>query len=139
MDQSLLKTLRQHLPPDSHHQRRLPGGNSYIFIPWRKLCDHFSLHVPTWEVAWGTPAFVDKYCVVDCTITIAGIRRSAIGNALVENLNSDGKETSRGTPIERAAADAFRNAAELWGVGAYLRDQSETRRWLVSQKWRPPA
>ncbi|MCG9891078.1 MAG: hypothetical protein MH252_08385 [Thermosynechococcaceae cyanobacterium MS004] len=129
--------LCQRLPAAVHHQRRLPGGGTYIFVPWRNLCDHFHAHCPSWQVAWGTPVFVDAYCVVDCTITIDGVQRSAIGNAIIEMLSADGKDMSRGTPIERAAADAFRNAAELWGVGAYLRDQGETRRWLAGQGWRP--
>ncbi len=41
---------------------------------------------------------------------------------------------SRGSPIERAIADAFKNAAEQFGVGAYLDKQEDLVRYLHSKQ-----
>jgi hypothetical protein len=40
---------------------------------------------------------------------------------------------SRGTPIERATADAFKNAAEAFGVARYLDDQKLTASLMHKQ------
>lgn len=40
---------------------------------------------------------------------------------------------SRGTPIERATADAFKNAAEAFGIARYLDDQVKTVNLLHKQ------
>jgi len=72
-------------------------------------------------------------------VTIAGVSREAIGNAKIQQLSKSGNEMSRGTPIERAIADAFKNAAESFGVGAYLDDQEYVVRYLHNKndpRWR---
>jgi len=67
-------------------------------------------------------------------ITIARISREAVGNAKITQLSKSGNDMSRGTPIERAIADAFKNAAESFGVAAYLDDQKFVIRYLKSKE-----
>jgi hypothetical protein len=43
------------------------------------------------------------------------------------------QECTLGTPIERASANAFKSAAEQFGVGAYLGDQRFVVQYLRSQ------
>lgn len=61
------------------------------------------------------------------------IPRQAPGNAPIELLSGKGKDMSRGTPIERATADAFKNAAEAFGVARYLDDQKLTASLMQKQ------
>jgi hypothetical protein len=56
------------------------------------------------------------------------VTREALGNAEIELLSRSGKDMSRGTPIERAIADSFKNACEAFGVAAYLDEQSQDKR-----------
>ncbi|MDD1428457.1 hypothetical protein MEO94_29225, partial [Dolichospermum sp. ST_sed9] len=46
--------------------------------------------------------------------------------APIELISNEGKDMARGTPIERATADAFKNAAEAFGIARYLDDQKLT-------------
>lgn len=124
----ILARLREPFPAHLHHERDLPGGGKWFFIKWQDIKDRLDEVCPDWQVEYGTPVYLDKYCVVSCTLTIAGIKRQALGNAEIEVLSRSGKDMSRGTPVERSLADAFKNAAEAFGVAAYLDEQSEDKR-----------
>jgi hypothetical protein len=128
--QLILKQLREPFPPEDHAERDLPGGGKWLFVSWQKIRARLDQVCPDWAISYCTPQYLDKYCVVSCTITINGVSRQALGNAEIELLSRSGKDMSRGTPIERAIADAFKNAAESFGVCAYLDDQKFVARYL---------
>lgn len=102
---------------------------TWFFIPWQRIRDRLDeVCADEWEMSYGRPEYLDKFCVVSCKLTICGVTREALGNAEIELLSRSGKDMSRGTPIERAVADAFKNAAESFGIAAYLDEQSKDKR-----------
>lgn len=124
----IIERLKQPFPPDLHAERDLPGGGKWFYVSWQHVRERLDEVCPDWRVEYGTPFYLDKYCVVSCKLTIAGISREALGNAEIELLSSKGKDMSRGTAIERAIADAFKNTAEAFGVCRYLDEQSKDKR-----------
>jgi hypothetical protein len=133
MNPQTIEQLKQPFAAEDHRERELPGGGKWMFIPWQKIRDRLDQVCPDWQVAYGLPTYLDKYCCIACTLTIEGVSRQAYGNAEIELLSRNGKDMSRGTPIERAIADAFKNAAEQFGIGAYLDNQEFVVRYLNSQ------
>jgi len=109
----LKKTLRDFLPVDSHEIRDLPGGGKYAFISWQNVRSHLD-SICNFEVEFSDPILIDDLCTIRCTISIEGVRRQGMGVCSVV------KKGIRGTFVESAIADAFKNAAEQFGVAAYL-------------------
>jgi hypothetical protein len=83
---------------------------------------------PDWTVTYSDPVIAAEYVVIRCQLTIGGLTREGVGN---DKAYPDKK--TYGTPIERAIADAFKNAAEQFGVGAYLDNQDFVIRHLQQQ------
>ena len=125
--QDIITQLKAWFPPEAHGERELPGGGKWFFVPWQLIRERFDQVCPDWEVAYSAPAYLGDYCTIICTITIGGISKQGVGNAEVLLLSSSGKNMARGTPIERATADAFKNAAEAWGVARYLDEQTDPK------------
>ena len=119
--------LKAWFPPEAHRERDLPGGSKWFYIPWQTIRERFDEVCPDWEVAYSAPSYLGDYCAITCTITIGGIAKQGVGNAEIMLLSSSGKNMARGTPIERATADAFKNAAEVWGVARYLDEQTDSK------------
>ncbi len=124
----ILARLREPFPPEDHVDRTLKGGGKWFYIPWQRIRERLDEVYPEWQVSYSDPIYLDKYCVIQCTLTLGNISRQAPGNAEIELISNTGNDMSRGTPIERAVADAFKNAAEAFGVGAYLDEQSQDKR-----------
>lgn len=124
----ILTELKKPFAPQDHIERELPGSGRWFFIPWQRIRERLDEACPDWQVEYSTPVYLGDHCVINCTLTIAGVSRMAPGNAPIELLSKSGKDMSRGTPIERAIADAFKNAAEAFGVGAYLDVQAQDKR-----------
>ncbi|NJO39347.1 MAG: hypothetical protein HC769_11800 [Cyanobacteria bacterium CRU_2_1] len=123
----IIPQLKAWFPPDAHKERDLPGSGKWFYIPWQLIRERFDEVCPDWQVSYSTPVYLGDYCTITCTITIAGIAKQGVGNAEILLLSSSGKNMARGTPIERATADAFKNAAEAWGVARYLDEQSDPK------------
>lgn len=124
----VLARLREPFSVSQHQERELPGGGRWLYVSWQSIRDRLNEVCPDWRVEYGTPFYLDKYCLVNCKLTICGITREAWGNAEIELLSKTGKPMARGNGVERAIADAFKNAAESFGVAAYLDEQSADRR-----------
>lgn len=122
----IIAELKKPFPPEAHVERPLPGGGRWLYIKWQDIRERLDEVYPEWSCTWGEITYVGEFCVTTCTITIADVSRQAPGNAPLTT-------KSIGTPIERAVADAFKNAAEAFGVGRYLDDQKFTANYL-SQK-----
>jgi hypothetical protein len=129
----IINQLKQPFPAEDHEIRDLPGGKQWVYVKWQKIRARLNVVYPEWQISYSEPEYLGDYCHIRCSITIAGITRQSLGNAKIAELSNSGKEMGRGTPIERAIADAFKNAAESFGVGAYLDDQEYVIRYLKSQ------
>lgn len=123
----IITHLKTWFPPEAHKERDLPGGGRWFYIPWQLIRERFDEVCPDWQVSYSEPTYLGDYCSITCTITVQGISKQGVGNAEILLLSSSGKNMARGTPIERATADAFKNAAEAWGVGRYLDEQTDPK------------
>jgi len=127
--QALVRKLKEPFPVAEHKERKLPGGGRWFYIAWQTIRDRLEELFPLdWTATYSDPVVVGDYTVIRCQLTIllsqGGITREGVGNdKAYPELNQQGKAKSIGTPPERARADAFKNAAEEFGVGAYLDDQ----------------
>ncbi len=137
---SVLAELKKPFPATDHKERKLPGGSRWVFLPWQMIRDRLEEVLPLdWKVEFSDPVVAGDYTVIRCRLTIllsqnGGITREGVGNdKAYPELNENGKAKIIGTPIERATADAFKNAAEQFGVGAYLDDQKFVAKHLQSQ------
>jgi hypothetical protein len=132
--QGLLTELKQPFPASDHRDRVLPGGGRWFFITWQKIRDRLDQVCPDWSCTYSHPAVAGDFLIIRCQLTIGGITREGVGNdKAYPELNESGKVKTIGTPPERAAADAFKNAAEQFGIGAYLDDQQFVIKYLQSQ------
>lgn len=132
-----IEELRKWFPAEDHDKRKLPGGSEWWFIPWQKIRQRFDdAFGGSWSDEYSDPYYLldptgnheKSLCVVKCTIRIGDRSRQGVGQAPLVIVSSSGKDASRGTPVERAIADAFKVAAESWGVARYLDDQTDNKK-----------
>jgi hypothetical protein len=126
--QSILEELKAPFPAADHKERVLPGGGRWFFLPWQKIRERLDHVCPDWQSSYSDPAVVGDYIVVRCRLTIAGVTREGVGND-----HANPEKQTYGTPVERSIADAFKNAAEQFGVGSYLDNQQFVIKHLQSQ------
>jgi len=133
---ALVAKLKEPFPIAEHKERKLPGGGRWFYIAWQTIRDRLEELFPLdWTATYSDPVVVGDYTVIRCQLTIllsqGGITREGVGNdKAYPELNQQGKVKTIGTPPERARADAFKNAAEEFGVGAYLDDQKFVIRYM---------
>lgn len=120
----LKKQLKDWLPIDCHEIRDLPGGGKYAFISWQNVRARLD-ELCNFDIEFSDPVIVDDLCTIRCTIAIEGVRRQGMGVCSVI------KKGIRGTFVESAIADAFKNAAEQFGVGHYL-DNPQVQSKLIA-------
>lgn len=132
----ILPKLQEYFLAHEHKDRVLPGGGKWVFIPWQTIRDRLNKVCPAdWTVSYSDPVVAGDYTAIRCKLTICGVTREGVGNdKAYPEVNEKGKAKTIGTPIERATADAFKNAAEQFGIAAYLDDQKLVTKILNSQK-----
>jgi hypothetical protein len=121
----LKKQLKDWLPTNCHEIRDLPGGGKYAFISWQNVRARLD-ELCNFEIEFSDPVIVDDLCIIRCTIEIENIRRQGMGVCPII------KKGMRGTFVESAIADAFKNAAEQFGVGHYLDDPQVQNRLIAN-------
>jgi hypothetical protein len=129
----ILKTLKAPFPPEDHKKRSLPGGGRWFFIPWQKIKERLDAVCPEWGCSFSDPVIAGELVVIRCRITIASVTREGVGNSDAMGDRTSGGGYKFGSPIEKATADALKNAAEMFGVGAYLDDQQFVVKYLHSK------
>ncbi|WP_062297226.1 Rad52/Rad22 family DNA repair protein [Nostoc piscinale] len=123
--------LKKPFPPSFHQIRELPGKGYWAFVPHQVIRQRLDEVAPEWLSDFSSVEVLGSDAVCRCAITILGIRKEAIGSVpLVAATNKDGKDVSRGSAADRVSAEAFKNAAEAWGVGVYLDDQAFVATYL---------
>ncbi|MDA0269158.1 MAG: hypothetical protein O3A14_19925 [Cyanobacteria bacterium] len=137
--------LAQKLPPEYHGIRKLPGGGNWVYIPWRNLVRFLDDTCPDhWGGHWGSPMVVEpageyikdqRLMVVPYTLCICGVSREALGSAPMQIISSTGNDASQGDPLERAQADAFRSACEMFEIGHYLHRQKDREYQQKLMNW----
>jgi hypothetical protein len=130
IDRELQSQLKAPFSAADHTERSLPGGGRWFFIPWQKIKERLDECVPDWQVSYSDPLITGESVVIRCKITINEISREGVGNSDAYKERTIGGNYKYGSPIECATADAFKNAAELFGVGAYLDNQDFVVRHL---------
>jgi hypothetical protein len=134
MNLDTIQSLKAHFPPESHKERELPGGKRWTYIPWQQVRERLDQACPDWTCEYSDPIRLpDGETVIRCKLTIEDCTREGMGVSPPIALNDSGRRKGIGSPVEVAVADAFKNAAEQFGVGAYLDDQKELIRYLKSQ------
>ncbi len=119
MNKELLKQLREPFKPAEHKERKIPGGGRWFYVPWQSIRKRLNEVCPNWEASYSDPIVCGNETVIRCKLTIDNTTREGVGCAPYD-------KKGFGTPVESAIADAFKNAAEQFGVGAYLDDQQFT-------------
>ena len=124
------------LPAEWHEIKKLGfskalGCNTYYgFCPWWRLRQRLRQLVGSsgwrFEIVQSYPSS-DGDPIVIGILNILGVEHQGIGYGRSHDSYKGGKE-------EIAYADAFKNAAEQHGLGAYLDDQKELVRYLLSAK-----
>ncbi|MCC5636356.1 RAD52 family DNA repair protein [Nostoc sp. CHAB 5844] len=123
--------LKKPFPPSAHQIRELPGKGYWAFISHQVIRQRLDEIAPEWQADFSSIERLENDAVCRCGITISGIRKEAIGSVpLIAATNRDGKDVSRGSAGDRVAAEALKNAAEMWGVGVYLDDQGFVANYL---------
>ena len=127
----IIGRLKQPFAPIQHEIRELPGKGNWIFIPWQAIRERLDEVYPEWTVDYSEIKIIETQAFCKCGLTIAGIRKEAYGDVPVVVLSSSGKDISRGSFGDRVVAEAFKNAAEHWGVARYLDDQKFVISYLL--------
>jgi Rad52/22 family double-strand break repair protein len=121
----ILPSLTAKFEPFEHKKRQVPGGGDWYFVPWQTIRSRLNKVCPEdWSNTYSDITFTEGYCLIICTLTICGVSHQGIGSTPIEVLSQEGRNVAYGDPIERATADAFKNAAEQFGIAAYLDAQS---------------
>lgn len=127
MNPETFAKLKAPFPAADHKERKLPGGGRWFFVPWQTIRERLDEAAPGWSCTYSDPLkLLDGETVIRCRLTIEGITREGVGVAYAAEFNDSGKRKGIGSPVESAIADAFKNAAEQFGVAAYLDDQAKT-------------
>lgn len=123
--------LRKPFPASAHQIRELPGKGYWAFLSHQIIRQRLDEVVPEWQSDFSPLEQIGNDIVCRCGITFLGIRKEAIGSVpLIAATSKDGKDVSRGSAADRVAAEALKNAAEMWGAGAYLDDQAFVANYL---------
>lgn len=134
----ILAELSKPFPKHQHRSRKLPGGGTYIYIPWDFYMERLN---QVCGLAWSSECsdylVTGDYLSVRCTLRIHEAAR--VGVAAIHTfpaLNEEGKEKIIGTPPQNCFRSAFVDACYQFGVGRYLDDQKKVREWLESSSAR---
>lgn len=123
--------LKKPFAASVHEFRDLPGGGrKWVFLKWQTIRERLDEVAPEWTIDYSEVQYLNNDAICRAGISILGVRKEAIASVPISILSSHGKEMTRGSAADRLAAEALKNAAEVWGVGRYLDDQEFTIRYL---------
>ncbi|NEP61393.1 MAG: hypothetical protein F6K31_31320 [Symploca sp. SIO2G7] len=126
----IIEALKKPFLAEEHKERTLPGGDRWFYIPWEKYRERLDEVYPEWQVEYSDPVISGELIAIRCKITIAGISKEGVGNSTAFPEKTKSGNYKYGTPLEKACADAFKNAGENWGIARYISDQAFLTRWL---------
>lgn len=111
--------------PEDHKTRRLKGGGSWVYLSHQVIRDRLNeVCFGYWNDEYSEPTLTGNTTTVMCRLTICGVTRTGIADdKTFPELNDDGKEKIIGSVVVNVSRHAFRDAAEKFGIGAYLDSQ----------------
>ncbi|MHC5824864.1 MAG: Rad52/Rad22 family DNA repair protein, partial [Nostoc sp.] len=123
--EEILPKLIEWFAPEEHKERTLPGGGRWFFIPHQSITQRLNAVCPGhWHTQVNSTNIAGDYTVVMVELTICGVTRTGIGDdKTFPELNEQGKAKTIGSPPVKAFRSAFKDAAEQFGICAYLDDQ----------------
>ncbi|MEH2152086.1 Rad52/Rad22 family DNA repair protein [Nostoc sp.] len=127
--EEILPKLTEWFAPEEHKDRTLPGGGRWFYIPHQSITQRLNAVCPGhWHTKVNSTNIAGDYTVVIVELSICGVTRTGIGDdKTFPELNDNGKAKIIGTPPVRAFRSAFKDAAEQFGICAYLDDQKAKR------------
>ncbi|MFK0733707.1 MAG: Rad52/Rad22 family DNA repair protein [Gloeotrichia echinulata GP01] len=127
--EEILPQLQEWFAPEEHKDRTLPGGGRWFYVPHQSITQRLNAVCPGhWHTKVNSTNIAGDYTVVMVELTICGVTRTGIGDdKTFPELNEQGKAKVIGTPPVRAFRSAFKDAAEQFGICAYLDDQKAKR------------
>jgi hypothetical protein len=117
--------LKAWFPPEAHKERKLPGGGKWFYLPHQVITTRLNeICFGHWQDDYKQPVISGDYITVYCQLCICGVTRTGVADSKTyPELNDDGKEKIIGTPVVNTTRHSFRDAAERFGLGAYLDSQ----------------
>ncbi len=128
----IISELKKPLAPELHQIRDLPGGGKWVYVSWQAMRERIDQVCPDWTLDYSEITTIENQAFCKCGLTILGVRKEAFGNVTISVKSAQGKEMTRGSFGDRVVAEAFKNAAEQWGLCRYLDDQINTVKYLLN-------
>lgn len=117
----VLAQLTDWFPVEDHKERTIKGGSKWYYIPHQAIRDRLNEICPgEWSTEYEGPHLIDGEPIYHCRLTICGITRTGIGD-------KSNEPSPYGTSAQRAFRKAFVDAAEQFGIGAYLDEQTSEK------------
>ena len=127
--EEILPQLTAWFPAEDHKERKLKGGGNWFFVNHQTIRDRLNEICPgEWSDEYRGPVISGDYVVMFCKLTICGVTREGVADdKTFPDVNENGQAKIIGSPVINATRHAFRDAAEKFGICAYLDDQKANR------------
>ncbi len=117
----IISQLTAYFPPEDHKERKLKGNGTWYYLPHQVIRDRLNELCPgEWSTDYSLAQVIDGEPVYLCKLTICGVTRTGIGD-------KSNEPSPYGTSAQRAFRKAFTDAAEQFGIGAYLDEQTNPK------------
>jgi hypothetical protein len=115
--EEILPALQTYFEVSEHKERPIPGGKKWFYVPHQCITERLNKVCPgDWHTRVVHPQAMGDYSCVYVELTICGVTRTGVGD---DKMLADDRKMV-GTPAVRAFRSAFKDAAEQFGIAAYL-------------------
>jgi hypothetical protein len=131
--EEILRQLTAWFSAEDHKERKLKGGGKWFYVDHQTIRDRLNEICPgEWSDEYRGPIISGDYVVMFCKLTICGVTHEGVADdKTFPDMNENGQAKIIGSPVVNATRHAFRDAAEKFGICAYLDDQKENRNKFV--------
>jgi hypothetical protein len=117
----ILPQLTDWFPVEDHKKRPVKGGSRWYYLSHQAIRDRLNEICPGhWSTEYEGPTLIEGEPVYLCRLTICGVTRTGIGD-------KSNEPSVYGTAAQRAFRKAFVDSAEMFGIGAYLDEQTSEK------------
>lgn len=117
----ILPALTEWLPAENHKERTIKGGSKWFYLPFQAIVARLNEVCPGhWSTRYTLSHMEGDAPIYLCELTICGNTRTGIGD-------KSNEPSPYGTPAQRAFRKAFTDAAEQFGLGSYLDEQTSEK------------
>lgn len=119
--EDIIPLLSAYLSPEEHKERKIKGGGTWYYLSHQALRNRLNEICPgEWSTEYQLSHMDGTDPIYLCRLTICGVTRTGIGDKTNE-------PSPYGTTSQRSFRKAFADAAEAFGLGAYLDEQTDDR------------